>query len=92
MHSVLGLAGIFIYAKTEHCREYLLDRLNAAIAGNITVENHEISFIQGRVVFENVTVSGSTGEQLAALPNMTAEIDYLPLLRGLVIVQTLNLD
>ena len=89
---ILGVAGIGMYAQTDHCRNFLLGKLNAAIPGSVTVFDHEISFIQGQITLADVTVSEAWGERLATVTKATVEIDYLPLLKGLLLIKNLNLE
>jgi autotransporter translocation and assembly factor TamB len=89
---ILGFVGIVVYAQTDHGRNFLLGKLNTAIAGSVTASDHEISFIQGQITLADVTVSEASGERLATIANATVKIDYLPLLKGLLLIKNLNLE
>jgi len=89
---ILGVAGIVVYARTDHCRNVLLGKLNTAIVGNVAALDHQLSFFQGRISLATLTVRDISGERLVTVPHATLEIDYLPLLKGLLFIKKLNLE
>ena len=80
-----------IFANTDHFRNILLNEINASIIGNLTVEDHDISFLKGRIALQNLTLETSPGNSLATLEYLMVDIALLPLLTRTLVIETLTL-
>jgi len=87
---ILALS-LSIFVNTDHFRNILLNKVNASIAGNLTVGGHEISLLRGRIALKNLTLETSPGNRLASLEYLMADIAFLPLLTRTLVIQTITL-
>jgi autotransporter translocation and assembly factor TamB len=81
-----------IYADSDHFRNFLLRKINASIAGSVTVGGHEISFLSGSITLEKLAFNDQAGGRPANLEHLLVDIAYLPLLKRRLEVETLVLE
>ena len=84
-------AGLSIYVNTDHFRNILLNKINAAIAGNLTTTDHDISLLKGRITLQNLTLENPPGNRLASLDYLMMDIAFLPLLTRTLVIETMTL-
>ncbi len=89
---IILAVSLFSYARSDHFRQMILKRINASIAGNLMLARHDISFLQGRIVLENLTVISASGHRLAALDYLSADIAWLSLLKRTIDIQSMVLN
>ena len=80
-----------IYVNTDQFRNILLNKINAAIAGNLTLAGHDISLLKGRIVLQNLTLEAPPGNRLADLEYLMVDIAFLPLLTRTLVIETMTL-
>ena len=78
-----------IFVNTDHFRNILLNKINAAIAGNLTTTGHDISLLKGRVALQNLTLENPPGNRLATLDYLMVDIAFLPLLTRTLVIETM---
>ena len=80
-----------VFVNTDHFRNILLNKINASIVGKLTMEDHDISFLKGRIVLKNLTLETASGNRLATLEYLMADIALLPLLTRTLVIETMTL-
>ncbi len=88
---IILAVSLSIFVNTDHFRNLLLKKINAAIVGNLTMDDHDISLLKGRIALKNLTLEASPGKRLASLEYLMANIAYLPLLTRTLVIQTISL-
>lgn len=78
-----------IFVNTDHFRNILLNKINAAIAGNLTTTGHDISLLKGRVALQNLTLENPPGNRLATLDYLMVDIAFFPLLTRTLVIETM---
>jgi translocation and assembly module TamB len=87
------LGAVFIsFVQTDHFRAMIVKKINTSMVGNLTIGRHDISFLRGTIVLENLAVVSPSGHPLAILDRLSADIAWLPLLRGRIVVETIRMQ
>jgi autotransporter translocation and assembly factor TamB len=81
-----------VFVNSDHFRNILLNKINASIAGNLTVDGHEISFLKGRIALQNLTLENPPGNRPATLKYLMADIAFLPLLTRTLVIESMILE
>ena len=82
--------GLYSFANTDHFRNILLKKINASIAGSLTIDGHDISFLKGRIALQNLTLENPPGNRLATLDYLMVDIEFLPLLTRTLVIETMT--
>ena len=82
--------GLYSFANTDHFRNILLKKINASIAGSLTMDGHDISFLKGRIALQNLTLENPPGNRLATLDYLMVDIAFLPLLTRTFVIETMT--
>ncbi|RLC03005.1 MAG: hypothetical protein DRH90_12425 [Deltaproteobacteria bacterium] len=82
--------GLYSFANTDHFRNILLKKINASIAGSLTIDGHDISFLKGRIALQNLTLENPPGNRLATLDYLMVDIAFLPLLTRTLVIETMT--
>ncbi len=88
---LLVTAGLF-YLETEHARNLIQSRVNAAIPGTLTWTGFEYSLLNGRIELKNAKLQDPDGEKLAGFKRLFVKIAPLALFKKEIRVESAILE
>ncbi|MBC8430877.1 MAG: translocation/assembly module TamB domain-containing protein [Desulfobacterales bacterium] len=89
---IVIVAAIAAYLNTGHARRLILDRINGAIPGAVTLENIRFSLLAGSVDLHNPVILNPSGEKLAGCTRLYADIEWTALLHQTLAVTDLLIE
>ena len=88
---LIAAVSLSVFVNTDQFRNILLNKINAAITGNLSLAGHDISLLKGRIALQNLTLETPMRNRLATLEYLMVDIAFLPLLTRSLVIETMIL-
>ena len=87
-----ALAAVAIYANSAACRTLVVGKVNERINGHLTVGDHRVNFISGRLRLSDIHLTDAAGSEVAGIKQLSVRWRWLALAGRAVHLSSLEIE